>query len=83
MAKGMSETNEVVVDGVAYVQCHCPHTDFSGDPSGAWDRFGEKERDEIRRRMIAHLVEAGYFMRKDEYEKKNSIYGKDELFYGL
>jgi hypothetical protein len=33
--------------------------------------------------MMAHLVEAGHFMRKDEYEKKHSIYKADELFYGL
>jgi hypothetical protein len=75
--------DEVVVDGVTYVRLYYPSTPFFGDPSGFWDQFDEKERNEIRQRMIVNLVEAGYFMRKDEYEKKYSIYKADELFYGL
>jgi hypothetical protein len=77
------DEDEVIIDGVAYVQIGYPSTPMLGDPSSFLDQFDEKERNEIRRKAIAHLVEAGYFMRKDDYEKKNSIYEKDELFYEL
>jgi hypothetical protein len=80
MAEGM---DEVVIDGVAYVQLCYPSTLMLGDPASFLDQFDEKKRNEIRQRMIADLVEAGYFMRKDDYEKEHSIYKKDELFYGL
>jgi hypothetical protein len=75
--------DEVVVYGVVYVRLYGSPAPAAGDPSGFWDNFDEKEREEIRRRMIKSLVEAGYFMRKDDYKKANSIYEKDELFYGL
>jgi hypothetical protein len=75
--------DEVIIDGVAYVQLYACLKRASVNHSGFLDQFDEKERNEIRRRMMAHLVEAGYFMRKDDYEKKYSIYKKDELFYGL
>jgi hypothetical protein len=87
--------DEVIIDGVAYVQLYYPSAPVLGDPSGIWDRFDEKERNEIKRKMIAHLVEAGCFMRKDDYEKRQSmyerdvrgekpiVYEEDELFYGI
>jgi hypothetical protein len=71
--------DEVVIDGVAYVQLYAPLKRTFGNPLVFWNRFDEKERNEIRRRMMERLVEAGYFMRKDDYEKKHSIYKK----YGL
>jgi hypothetical protein len=77
-------SNEVVIDGVAYVCLrHFSRGDFLGDPSGFWNRFTEKERDDISRRMMAQLVEAGVYMRKEDCSKENSVYGKDELFYGM
>jgi hypothetical protein len=85
MAKGMSEFqagDEVAVDGVTYIRLWRPPAACFGDPSGILDHFDGKECYEIRRRMMAHLVEAGYFIRKDDFEKKH-IYKKDELFYGL
>jgi hypothetical protein len=75
--------DEVIIDGVFYVQIGYPSTPMLGDPSAFLNQFNEKERNEIRRKAIANLVEAGYFMRKDDYEKEHSIYKKDELFYGL
>jgi hypothetical protein len=75
--------DEVIIDGVAYVRLYASLKRTSVNASGFLDQYDEKERNKIRRRMMAHLVEAGYFMRKDGYEKKNSIYQKDELFYGL
>jgi hypothetical protein len=75
--------DEVIIDGVAYVQLYCTSGQASGDLSGFLDQFDEKKRDEIKRRMMVHLVGAGRFMRKDDYEKKHSIYKKGELFYGL
>jgi hypothetical protein len=75
--------DEVVVDGVTYVQLFYPPNTAMGDPSGFWDNFDKKKREEIRCRMIKHWVETGYFMRKENYEKEHSIYEKDELFYGL
>jgi hypothetical protein len=85
MAEGMSESQEeeVIVDGVTYVRLHYPSSQVFGDPSAFLDQLDEKEREEITRRIIKHLVDAGYFMRKDDYEKKYSIYEKGELFYGL
>jgi hypothetical protein len=75
--------DKVVVNGVTYVRLYYSSTKFFGDPSGFLDHFNEKERDEIRLKMIVKLIEAGHFKRKDEYKKKNSIYKNDELFYGL
>jgi hypothetical protein len=74
--------DEVVVDGVAYV-CTYPPIQIFGDPSRIWNQFNEKEREEIRRRIIADLVEGGVFVRKDDYGKGNIAYKKDELFYGM
>jgi hypothetical protein len=83
--RGSKEMDEVVVDGVTYIRVYSkyPFDHSFGDPSGFWDNFSENEREEIKRRLIAELIGAGYFERKDQYEKKNSIYKKDELFYGL
>jgi hypothetical protein len=74
--------DEVTVDGVTYVRLYYP-APVAGVPSGFLDNFDEKEREEIRRKLIEELVKAGYFMRKDDYKRKQSVYGKDELFYGL
>jgi hypothetical protein len=75
--------NEVVVDGVVYVRIYDSAALIVGDPSGFWEHFDEKEREETRRKLIEHLVEVGHFMRKEDYEKEHSIYETDELFYGL
>jgi valyl-tRNA synthetase len=75
--------NEVIIDGVTYVATCKLSVCIFGDPSRLWDRFNGKKLEEIRRKMIARLVEDGYFERKEDYEKKHSIYGKDELFYGM
>jgi hypothetical protein len=76
-------SHEVTIDGVTYVQVHFPAGNFAGDPSGFWNRFTEKERDDIRRTMMANMVEAGIFMRKEDYNKEHGIYKKGELFYGM
>jgi hypothetical protein len=77
-------SREIEFDGVTYVfQYHNDYTYHSGNPSGFWDRMDEKERHEVQRRMIEHLLETGYLIRKSDLEKRNSIYKKDELFYGL
>jgi hypothetical protein len=82
--------DEVVVDGITYVRLYYPSFAAEGDPAVFWGNFDEKEREEIRRKMMEHLVEVGFFMRKEDYERKrsiyekeHSIYEKDELFYGL
>jgi hypothetical protein len=79
----MTVNNEVVIGGVTYVQVHFPAGNFCGDPSGFWNRFTEKERDDIRWKMMADMVEAGVFVRKEDYNKEHGIYKKDELFYGM
>jgi hypothetical protein len=76
--------DEVVVDGVTYVRVHYPCPVWvAGDPSRIWDQFNKKEREEIRRRIMAVLVEVGVFVRKDGCKKGNIVYKKDELFYGM
>jgi hypothetical protein len=75
--------DEVVVDGITYVRIYYPPFAVEGDPSGFWDQFDEKECEEIRRKLMEELVEAGFFMRKEDYERKHGIYEKGELFYGL
>ncbi|MDR3061265.1 MAG: hypothetical protein LBU57_04015 [Dysgonamonadaceae bacterium] len=73
--------NEVIVDGVTYVRLFFSSTEVLGDISHFWDQFDRQKRDEIRRKMMEHLVEDGYFIRKDDFEKKQRIYWEDELFY--
>jgi hypothetical protein len=81
--KRAESMDEIVIDGVSYVVCYKPSGCIFGDASHIFDRFNEKEREEINRRMIGHLVEAGYFKRKEDYEKEHSVYKKGELFYGI
>jgi hypothetical protein len=80
MAKGMSD--EIAVDGVTYVRVHypCP-IQFLGDPSGFLRRLNDKKCEELLRRNTARLIASGVFVRKDEHEKKHSVYEKGELFY--
>ncbi|MDR1072078.1 MAG: hypothetical protein LBL45_00160 [Treponema sp.] len=75
--------NEVIIDGVAYVWRCCSPRLYSGDLCDFWDQFDEKKHNEIRRRMTAYFVEAGHFMRKEDFEKRHGVYEKDDLFYGL
>jgi hypothetical protein len=75
--------DEIEFDRVVYISLyHTGHT-YLGNPSDFFFSMEEKDRHEIRRKMIKHLIEAGYLIRKDDLEKKNSIYGEDELFHGL
>jgi hypothetical protein len=73
----------VADDWYPYVRVHFWGDKSCGDPSGFWNRFTEKERDDTRRKMMADMVEAGVFMRKEDYNKEHGIYKKDELFYGM
>jgi hypothetical protein len=73
---------EFEFDGITYISLYHSSNTYGGDPSGFWDGMGEKERHEIKRKMIEHLIGTGYLIRKSDLEKRNSIYGKDELFYG-
>ena len=75
---------EVEIDGVVYVDIGIEHSNnFIGDPSSFWKLIDEKDKATVKRKLLEHLIEAGWFVRKDDYEKEHSIYKKDELFYGL
>jgi hypothetical protein len=74
---------EIEFDGVIYVFRY--HNDYTCR-NNAHDFLGgmeEKERHEIKRKMIERLLEVGYLIRKGDLKKRNSIYKEDELFYGL
>jgi hypothetical protein len=80
----MDNTNsEFEFDGITYLSGYYGGHIYGGDPSGFWEGIEEKERHEIKRKMIKHLVEVGYLIRKSDLEKRNSIYKKDELFYEM
>jgi hypothetical protein len=73
--------DEVIIDGVSYIRIMGYQHKYSGDPSAFLNNFTEKERNEIRKNMMAHLVEAGYYERKDVWEKQRpKTYKQGSLF---
>jgi hypothetical protein len=77
--------NEIVFDGVTYVEIY-PFEAYINTVSNPVDflkAFDEKKRKEILLRFMENMVMQGKYKRKEDYEKEHSIYGKDELFYGM
>jgi hypothetical protein len=74
---------EVIIDGVSYIKIWGNLNEkYYGDPSAFLrNYFTEEKLLEFRRKAMAHLVEAGYYARKDYWERQRpKTYKQGELF---
>ncbi|GMO52296.1 MAG: hypothetical protein Pg6C_17810 [Treponemataceae bacterium] len=76
-------SGEIVIDGVSYIKTwENPIEKYYGDPSEFMkNNFTDEEYAVIRKKLMAHLVEAGRYVKKSDWEKQRpKTYTQGNLF---